>query len=56
MHQYFSSQDVGGTSLKAYLVMATVSYRLSIYDDPLSGIKQFLTFKFLNTSFCVAIS
>lgn len=56
VHQYFSSQDVGVTSLKAYLVMATVSYRLSIYDDPLSGIKQFLTFKFLNTSFCVAIS
>lgn len=53
VQQYFSSQEVGDTPLKAYLIMATVSYRLSIYRDVLSGVRQFLTFNFLSTSFSV---
>lgn len=42
VHQYFSSQEGGDTSLEAYLIMATVSYRLSIYGDLLSGVKAIL--------------
>lgn len=49
---YFSSQKLE-TTLKAYLIMATVSCKLSIYKDLLSGLKQFLTFRFLSTLFSV---
>lgn len=49
---YFSSQKLE-TTLKAYLIMATVSCKLSIYKDLLSGLRQFLTFRFLSTLFSV---
>jgi len=50
---YFSSQEVEDAPLKAYLIIVTVSYRLSIYRDLLSGVRQFLTFEFLSTLFSV---
>lgn len=56
VHQYFSSQDVGDAPLNAYLVMATVSYQLSIYKDPLSGIKQFFIQVFEHFILCAVLS
>lgn len=51
--QVFFFTKVGDTPLKAYLIMATVSCKLSIYKDLLSSLTQFLTFRFLSTLFSV---